>query len=124
MLKSLFLSLALREINKGGSRFYSSISASTTLSLFLLLNLWSALLFSEYFFGGIFTNLNNFLFSKQYYIATVTITFLAVMAIIHHRFRNLDLALLAKQYQISISKFVTYGVISSIVFICALLVGV
>jgi hypothetical protein len=124
MLKSLFLSLALREINKGGSRFYSSISASTTLSFFLLLNLWSALLFSEYFFGGIFTNLNNFLFSKQYYIATVIITFLAVMAIIHHRFRNLDLALLAKQYQISISKFVTYGVISSIVFICALLVGV
>jgi|GEM_PF-3037599 len=124
MLRSLFLSLALREINKGESCFYSSISASTTLSFFLLLNLWSALLFSEYFFGDIFTNLNNFLFSKQYYIATVIVTFLAVMAIIHQRFRNLDLVLLAKQYQISISKFVAYGVISSIVFICALLVGV
>ncbi|WP_105257905.1 hypothetical protein [Pseudoalteromonas sp. T1lg88] len=124
MLKSLFLSLAFREINKGGSRFYSSISASTTLSFFLLLNLWSVLLFSEYLFGGIFTNLNNFLFSKQHYIATVIITFFAVMAIIHQRFRKLDLALLAKQYQISIGKFVAYSVISGIVFICALLVGV
>jgi len=124
MLRSLFLSLALREVNKGKSCFYSFISASTTLSFFLLLNLWSALLFSEYFFGDIFTNLNNFLFSKQNYIANVIITFLAVMVIIHQRFRNLDLVLLAKQYQISISKFVAYGVISSIVFICALLVGV
>ncbi|MFV7771398.1 MULTISPECIES: hypothetical protein [Shewanella] len=124
MLKSLFLSLALREINKGGTHFYSAISASTTLSFFILLNLWSMLLFSEYFFGGLLTSLNNVLFSEQHYIATVIITYLVVMAIIYQRYNNLDLALLAKQYQISITKFVTYGVISSIVYICALLVGV
>ncbi len=82
------------------------------------------LLFSEYFFGGLLTSLNNVLFSEQHYIATVIITYLVVMAIIYQRYNNLDLALLAKQYQISITKFVTYGVISSIVYICALLVGV
>ena len=68
--------------------------------------------------------LNNFLFSEQHYIATVIIAFLVVMAIIHQRYKNLDLVLLAKQHQISITKFVTYGVFSSIVFMCALLVGI
>jgi|TARA_R110001599_G_scaffold112973_1_gene277943 hypothetical protein len=124
MLKSLFLSLALREIDKGGTRFYAAISASTTLSFFILLNLWSTLLLSENFFGSVFANINNFLFSQQHYIATVIIAFLLVMVIIHQRYQNLDLVLLAKQHQISITKFVTYGVISSIVFICALLLGV
>ena len=124
MLKSVFLSLALREIDKGGTQFYSAISASTTLSFFMLLNLWSTLLFSEYFLGGVLTNLNNFLFSEQHYIATVIITFVFVMATIHQRYRNLDLVLLAKQHQISITNFVTYGVISGIVFILALLVSV
>ncbi len=124
MLKSLFLSLALREIDKGGTHFYSAISASTTLSFFILLNSWSALLFSEYFFSSVFTKLNNFLFSEQHYIATVIIEFLVVMAIIHQRYKNLDLVLLAKQHQISIKKFVTYGVFSSIVFMCTLLVGI
>ena len=124
MLKSLFLSLALREIDKGGTRFYAAISASTTLSFFVLLNLWSALLFNEYFFGSVFTNINDFLFSQQHYIASVVITFLVVMATIHHRYQNLDLVLLATQHQMSITKFVTYGVISGIVFICALLVGI
>lgn len=124
MLKSLFLSLALREIDKGGTRFYAAISASTTLSFFILLNLWSTLLLSENFFGSVFANINNFLFSQQHYIATVIIAFLLVMVIIHQRYQNLDLVLLAKQHQISITKFVTYGVISSIVFICTLLLGV
>jgi hypothetical protein len=124
MLKSLFLSLALREIDKGSTHFYASVSASTSLSFLILLNLWSSLLFSEYFFGNLFTQLNNFLFSEQHYIATVIIAFLLVVAIIHYRYQNLDLVLLAKQNQISITKFVTYGVFSGIVFICALLVGI
>jgi hypothetical protein len=124
MLKSLFLSLALREIDKGSTHFYASVSASTSLSFLILLNLWSALLFSEYFFGSLFTQLNNFLFSEQHYIATVIIAFLLVVVIIHYRYQNLDLVLLAEQNQISISKFVTYGVFSGIVFICALLVGI
>ncbi|QYK12694.1 hypothetical protein K0I63_18530 [Shewanella rhizosphaerae] len=124
MLKSLFLSLALREINKGGTHFYSAISASTTLSFFILLNLWSMLLFSEYFFGGLVTSLNNVLFSEKHYIATVVIAFFVVMAIIYQRYNNLNLFLLAKQHQIRNAKCVAYGVISSIVFICALLVDV
>lgn len=124
MLKSLFLSLALREIDKGSTHFYASVSASTSLSFLILLNLWSALLFSEYFFGSLFTQLNNFLFSEQHYIANVIIAFLLVVVIIHYRYQNLDLVLLAEQNQISISKFVTYGVFSGIVFICALLVGI
>jgi len=124
MLKSLFLSLALREIDKGGTHFYSAISASTTLSFFILLNSWSVLLFSEYLFGNVFIKLNNFLFSEQHYISTVIIAFLVVVAIIYQRYQNLDLVLLAKQHQISITKFVTYGVISSIVFMCALMGGI
>jgi len=124
MLKSLFLSLVLREIGKGSSRFYATISASTTLSFFILLNLWSTLLFSEYFFGSVFTKVNDFLFSQQHYIATVVITYFVVEAIILLRYQNLDFGLLAKQRSISFTKFAKYGVISGIIFLWALLVWV
>ena len=124
MLKSLFLSLALREINKGGSRLYSSISASTTLSSIILLNLCSVLLIGEYFFGSLFTNLNDFLFSQKNYITTALVSFFTILIVVQQRYKSLDLVTLAKQAEIGFSKFITYGVISGIVFISTLLVGI
>lgn len=120
MLKSLFLSLANREVSKGGTHFYSVVSASTTLSFFLLLNLWSALLIGELFFGSFFTQINDVLFNQNYYVTTALVSFSLIVASIYFRYQKLDVLPLAKQQKTRITKFVTYGVISGIIFITVL----
>ncbi|MFD2166060.1 hypothetical protein ACFSJY_07240 [Thalassotalea euphylliae] len=120
MLKSLFLSLALREIDKGESRSYTAISSVTTLSFFLLLNLWSVLLIGEIFLGSVFAEINNFLFSPKHYIVSAVILYFIVAVTVHYRYKNLDLVSLSKQHQASIGKFVIYGAFSGIIFICML----
>ncbi|GGI89269.1 hypothetical protein [Shewanella gelidii] len=120
MLKSLFLSLALREIDKGGTRSYSAISAVSTLSFFMLLNLWSILLITEIFLGSVFAEINNFLFSQKHYIASAVILYFIVAITVYYRYKNLDLVSLAKQHPNGIGRFIIYGAFSGIVFIYAL----
>ena len=120
MLKSLFLSLANREVSKGGTHFYSAVSASTTLSFFILLNLWSALLIGELFLGSVFTQINNVIFSQNYYVTTALVSFSLIVATLYFRYQKLDLLPLANRQQTGITKFVTYGVISGIIFIVVL----
>ncbi|KID56342.1 hypothetical protein JF50_19075 [Pseudoalteromonas luteoviolacea] len=120
MLKSLFLSLALREIDKGETRSNAVFSAVISLSFFVLINFLSVLILGEVFLGTLFIEINNLLFSPKYYeVVALLLYFLAALTI-YKRYKNLDLTVLEKKHQTSIGKFMAYAVFSGFVFVCAM----
>lgn len=120
MLKSLFLSLALREIDKGETRSNAVFSAAISLSFFVLINFLSVLILGEFFWGTLFIEINNLLFSPKYYEVVVLLLYFLAALTIYNRYKNIDLAVLEKKHQTSIGKFMVYAAFSGFVFVCSM----
>ncbi|QPB83496.1 hypothetical protein CWC22_011055 [Pseudoalteromonas rubra] len=124
MLHSLFLSLALKELNKGGTRSYSIFSATSTLSFFVLLNIFSFLMIGELLIGEVFSQINDVLFAQGYFHFVTIISYFLVVAVIYFRFRNINLALQTNSRKSHLGKFAIYAVISGLVYVGILFLSI
>ncbi|KZN62818.1 hypothetical protein N473_18055 [Pseudoalteromonas luteoviolacea CPMOR-1] len=96
MLKSLFLSLVLRAIDKGETRSNAVFSAAISLSFFVLINFLSVLIIGEFFWGTLFIEINNLLFSPKYYEVVALLLYFLAAVTIYNRYKNLDATLLKR----------------------------